>query len=153
MIHFQGRQFCQKWLASFLERIDGKRCPFWVDPLVANSFLLKLIPFQYSPLISGLRQTDGICFHFITKTRLFKYTETFNTKKKKKWKISDNNSDIFHISAQKHRLRYSLEPPRWGDSNEYPHSMFLSRNKNNNVYPCEPKFYYIKVGFKGINSI
>ena len=26
--------------------------------------------------------------------------------------------------------------------------MFLSRNKKNNVYPCKPQFYYIKVGFK-----
>ena len=25
--------------------------------------------------------------------------------------------------------------------------MFLSRNKKNNVYPCESQFYYIKVGF------
>ena len=31
--------------------------------------------------------------------------------------------------------------------------MFLSRNKKNNVYPCKPKFYYIKVGFKGIKII
>ena len=33
---------------------------------------------------------------------------------------------IFLISAQKHRLwvLYSLEPPRRGGSNEYPHSMF-----------------------------
>ena len=31
---------------------------------------------------------------------------------------------IFLISAQKHRLWYSLEPPRWGGSNEYPQSMF-----------------------------
>ena len=31
----------------------------------------------------------------------------------------------------------------------YPQSMFLSRNKKNNVYPCKPQFYYIKVGFKG----
>ena len=23
--------------------------------------------------------------------------------------------------------------------------MFLSRNKKNNVYPCKPQFYYIKV--------
>ena len=28
--------------------------------------------------------------------------------------------------------------------------MFLSRNKNKNVYPCKPQFYYIKVGFKGV---
>ena len=31
--------------------------------------------------------------------------------------------------------------------------MFLSRNKANNVYPCEPQFYYIKVGFKGVKII
>ena len=29
-----------------------------------------------------------------------------------------------------------------------PKSMFLSRNKKNNVYPRKPQFYYIKVGFK-----
>ena len=44
----------------------------------------------------------------------------------------------------------SLEPPCRGGSNEYPQSMFLSRNKENNVYPCKPHFYYIKVGFKGV---
>ena len=27
--------------------------------------------------------------------------------------------------------------------------MFLNRNKKNNVYPCKPQFYYIKVEFKG----
>ena len=31
--------------------------------------------------------------------------------------------------------------------------MFLSRNKKNNVYPCKPQFYYIKVGFNGVNII
>ena len=31
---------------------------------------------------------------------------------------------IFFISAQKHTLWYSLEPPRWGGSNEYPQYMF-----------------------------
>ena len=31
--------------------------------------------------------------------------------------------------------------------------MFLSRIKKNNVYPCEPQFYYIKVGFKGVEII
>ena len=48
---------------------------------------------------------------------------------------------------------YSLEPPRRGGSNEYPHSMFLSRNKKNNVYPSKPQFYYIKVGFKWVSII
>ena len=63
------------------------------------------------------------------------------------------NSDIFHISAQNIDCGYSLEPPRRGGSNEYPHSMFLSRNKKNNVYPCKPQFYCIKVGFKGVKII
>ena len=31
--------------------------------------------------------------------------------------------------------------------------MFLSRNKKNNIYPCKPQFYYIKVGFKGVKFI
>ena len=53
----------------------------------------------------------------------------------------------FHISALNIDCGYLLEPPRRGSSNEYPQSMFLSRNKNNNVYLCKPQFYYIKVGF------
>ena len=63
------------------------------------------------------------------------------------------NSDLFHISAQNIDCGYSLEPPRRGGSNEYPQSMFLSRYKKNNVYPCKPQFYYIKVGFKGVKII
>ena len=64
------------------------------------------------------------------------------------------NSDIFYISAQNIDCGYSLESPRQGGSNEYPQSMFLSRNrKNNNVYPCKPQFYYIKMGFKGVKII
>ena len=58
------------------------------------------------------------------------------------------NLDIFHISGQNIDCRYSLEPPRRSGPNEYSQSMFLSRNKKYNVYPCKPQFYYIKVGFK-----
>ena len=84
------------------------------------------------------------------KARLFKYIENFTTKN---LKFSDKNSDIFHISAQNIDCRYSLELSQWGSSNENPQSMFLSRNKKINVYPCEPQFYYIKVGFKGVKII
>ena len=56
-------------------------------------------------------------------------------------KFEIKNSKFFHISAQNIDCRYSLEPPRRGGSNEYPQSMFLSRNKKNNVYPCKPQFY------------
>ena len=92
-----------------------------------------------------------IFVRIITKTRPFKYIENLATKNK--WKFSDKNSDIFHISAQNIDCGYSLEPPRRGGSNEYPQSMFLSRYKKTNVYPCKPQFYYIKVGFKGVKII
>ena len=88
----------------------------------------------------------------ITKTRIFKYTDNFTTKNEKK-KNQIKNSEIFHISAQNIDCGYSLEPPRRGGSNEYPQYMLLSRNKTNNVYPCKPQFYYIKVGFKGVKII
>ena len=79
--------------------------------------------------------------------------ENFNSKKAENFQIK--NSDIFHISAQNIDCGYSLEPPRQGGSKEYPQSMFLSRNKKiiNNVYPCKPQFYYIKMGFKGVKVI
>ena len=60
---------------------------------------------------------------------------------------------FFSISAQTIDCGYSLEPPHRGGSNEYQQSMFLSRNKKNNVYPCKPQFYHIKVGFKGVKII
>ena len=44
-------------------------------------------------------------------------------------------SGSFHIFAQNIDCLYSLEPPRRGGSNEYPQSMFLSRNKNIIVFP------------------
>ena len=59
------------------------------------------------------------------------------------------NSDI----SVQNIHEYSLEPPWQGGSNEYPQSMFWSRNKKINIYPCKPQFYYIKVGFKGSKPI
>ena len=81
------------------------------------------------------------------------YSNILNILTTKKWKFSDKNSDISHTSGQNIDCGYSLEPPRRGGSNEYPQSMFCGRNKKNNVYPCKPQFYYIKVGFKGVNII
>ena len=68
-------------------------------------------------------------------TPIFKDIENFTIKHEH---FQIKNSDIFHISAQNIDCGYSLEPPRQGGSNEYPQSMFLSRNKKNNVYPCKP---------------
>ena len=60
---------------------------------------------------------------------------------------------FFSYFCSKIECGYSLEPPRQGGSNEYPQSMFLSRNKKTNVYPCKLQFYCIKVGFKGVKII
>ena len=87
---------------------------------------------------------------FIMKTRLFKYTENFPTKK---WKFLGKKFWYVSYFCSKHKLWYSLEPPQRGGSNEYLQSMFLGRNKKNNVYPYKPQFYYIKVGFKGVKII
>ena len=57
------------------------------------------------------------------------------------------------MSAKNIDCGYSLEPPRRGDSNEYPQSIFLSRNMKSNDYPCKHQFYSIKLGFKGVNII
>ena len=99
-----------------------------------------------------MTKSGSTCKHsdHITKTRLFKYTENFTTKNEN---FQVKNSDIFLISAQNIDCGYSLEPPRRGGSGEYLQSMPLSRNKKSNVYPCKPQFYYIKVGFKGVEII
>ena len=59
----------------------------------------------------------------------------------KKLKFSDKISDVFPISAQNIDCGYSSEPPRRGGYNEYPQSMFLGKNKKNDVYPFKPQFY------------
>ena len=75
----------------------------------------------------------------ITKTCLFKYIENFTFKN---WKFSDKKILCFSYFCSKYRLWYSLERPWWSGSNEYPQSMFLSRNKKNNVYPVNPVLLY-----------
>ena len=48
--------------------------------------------------------------------------------------------DIFLIFAQNIDRGYTLEPPRRGGSNEYPQSMFWSKNKKNRYTPAYPSF-------------
>ena len=93
-------------------------------------------------------------YHFLSPLRKHACSNILkNFQPKKKEIIQLKNSDIFRIPAQKIESGCSLEPPRRGGSNEYPKSVFLSRNKKDNVYPCKPQFYYIKVGFKGVKII
>ena len=56
---------------------------------------------------------------------------------------------LVYISAQNIDCGYSLELPHRVGSNKYPQSMFVSRNKKNNEYPCKPQFYIKKWGLRG----
>ena len=85
--------------------------------------------------------------HVITKTRVLNIYRKFHLQK---LKFSDKKLLYFSYFCSKHRLRYSLEPPRRGGSNEYPQSMFSSKYKENDIYPFKPQFYYIKVELKGV---
>ena len=89
------------------------------------------------------------CFHY-ENTPIQTHCKFYHRKYEN---IKMKNCDIFLIFAQNIDCGYLLEPPRWSGSNEYPQSMFSTRNKKNNVYSCKPQFYYIKVGFKGIRII
>ena len=48
--------------------------------------------------------------------------------------------DIFLIFAQNIDCGYTLEPPQRGGSNEYPQSMFRSKNKKNMYTRVNPTF-------------
>ena len=98
----------------------------WLHPIFVGSLCLSISHYENTPI--------QIYWKFYNRKR-----EIFQTK----------NSDIFHNSAQNIDCGYSLEPPRRGGSNEYTQSMFWAEIWKNNVYPCKPQLYFIKVGFQG----
>ena len=67
------------------------------------------------------------------------YTEIFKVVKNENFQRKFPNKDC----------GYTLEPPRSGGSNEYPQSMFWSKNKKNRYTPANPIFSYIKSGVQG----
>ena len=68
------------------------------------------------------------------------YKEIFKVVKKNENFAEVKNFDIFLIFAQNIDCVYTLEPPRRGGSNEYPQSMFWSKNKKNRYTPANPSF-------------
>ena len=127
----------EKWLTMFLKY--SFHAKFWNWFQAVNQSMLPWM--QKTASVSIHYENMPIQIYWKVNHRKI---ENFQTKK---------ISNIFHISAQNIDCGYSLEPPRRGGSNEYPQSMFLSRNKKNNVYPCKPQFNYIKMGFKGVKII
>ena len=97
-------------------------------------------------------QTTNNCkfFHAKHALREYAYSNILKILRLKHENVQMKTSDIFHTFAQNIDCGYSLEPPRRGGSNEYPQSMFFSRNKKNNAYPCTPQFYCIKLGVNGV---
>ena len=142
----------QKMWVAFVHVFSKKyQCICHYPYQILTSLANKFVKFwTTAPCLFGALARHAVEPH-ITKTSLFKYIENFTTKKwiffRQKFRY------FFYISAQNIDCGYSLESPRRGGSNEYPQSMFLSKNKKNNVYPCKPQFYYIKVGFEGVKII
>ena len=96
---------------------------------------------------------EGLC----SVTALWKhaYSNIFKISPPKTGTFQIKNLIFSYFCSKNIDCGFSLEPPQQGGSNEYPQSMFLSRKKKkkNNVYPCKPQFYYIKMEFKGVKII
>ena len=168
-----SRQTTSKWrdhvASTLIRRHFNVVCPLgrpWTDSVDAQADLCLFCSHMPEDAFCMARPNWSVLnlLHVLYQSMNAKRTKNGTLRKHtyaNMWKISPpktenfqiKTSDIFHISAQNIDCMYSLEPPQWGGSNEYPQSMFLSRNKKNNVYPCKPKFYFIKVGFKGVKII
>ena len=66
------------------------------------------------------------------------YTEIFLALKLENFQLK--NFDSFLIFSQNIDCGHKLEPPRRGGSNEYPQSMFWSKNKKKMFTPAYPRF-------------
>ena len=114
----------------------------------------KKVPFSMCKLCRFTSSCTCVKFHpgiccLLKPLRKHAYSNILKISPPKTEKFSDK-IQIFFIFLRKTKLVGTrLELPRQGNSNKYPQSMSLNGNKKNNVYPCKPQFYYIKVGFKG----
>ena len=65
------------------------------------------------------------------------------------------NSGSFHISSQNIDCCYMYLLNRLGEAvlTSTHNQCFWTEIKKNNVYPCKPQLYYIKVGFKGVKTL
>ena len=75
------------------------------------------------------------------------YTEIFIAIKNENFQ--QNSFCIFLIFAQNIDFGNTLELPRQGGSNEYPQSMFWSKNKKNRYTPAYYSFAIYKWGLRG----
>ena len=124
------------------------------------SLVIQSMPSEDSEQITRMLGAPGRRYVFlshrlkhITKTRLFKYIENFTSKnwfylhKKKLWHFS------YFCSKQRLWVLVRTASEAVLTSTQKSMGFFFQKNKKNNVYPCQPQFYYIKVGLKGVKII
>ena len=88
-----------------------------------------------------------------TSLRKHAYSNTFRILPLKKWKFSDKKNLIFFMFCSKHRLFVPVRTASARRFKRVPTIFVLSKIKKINAYPCKSQFYYIKVGFKGVNIV
>ena len=86
---------------------------------------------EFSRSMVSVKMLIMLSFEFTLRKHVYSNIQKILTAKISQF--SDKNSDIISLL-------------KTGNSNEYPQSMFLSRNKKNNVYPCKPEFSLYKIG-------
>ena len=96
---------------------------------VANIFLLHTVRCCVLIIHCSKDYYISYCAESTLSLRKHAYSNILRILPPKNENCQTKNSGSFHISAQNIGCGYSLEPPHWGGSNEYPQSMFLSRNK------------------------
>ena len=122
--------FCTLWRSRFTSypKLKGIWC-------YALCMALRRVFIMWS-----ICDVDDLDRHYpIMKTRLFQYIEHFTTNY---WKFSNIKFSYISYFCSNMDCGYSLEPP-----------MFWAKKRKNNKYPCNPPFYSIKVGFKGVKII
>ena len=92
---------------------------------------------ETSPKFQCIYWPDMIWASHYENTSITEYRKFFGRKNENfYWK----SFDIFLTFAQNIDCGYTLEPPRRGGSNEYPQSMFRSKNKKNRYTPAYPSY-------------
>ena len=90
--------------------------------------------FAHSDEVDSINRSTGALIVQCTshyKTSPMLYTEILLVVK-----IEKNSIENLYIFAQNIDCGYTLELPHLGDSNEYPQSMFWSKNKKNKYTPA-----------------
>ena len=88
------------------------------------------------------------CYRYYASTPI-QYTSIFYRCENDNFPVKNHNIFLFFFLQTS--IKVILETPHRGVSNEYPQSMFYSKNKKN-VYPVHPRFTILKWGVKGYTS-